>query len=300
MDIDCCRNVRVSNCTVNSPWDDAIVPKSSYALGEARATENVTISNCFVTGAYELGSVLDGTWKEMKRNGGWGTGRIKFGTESNGGFKNITVANCVFDKCHGFALETVDGAIFEDITITGITMREVVAPFFLRLGARLRGPKPQTVPGRLKRVLISNVTSSNAAMLPSIIAGIADHPVEDVKISDVYLEQVGGGGPELAALIPEEKASAYPEPTMFGQLPATGFYMRHAKNVELTNVEIATVAPDARPAFYLEDVEGADFFRLRMPQTSGQIRLKNVSDFRVFGCAHYPDAKVEQAEERTI
>ena len=87
---------------------------------------------------------------------------------------------------------------------------------------------------------------------------------------------------------------------MFGPLPATGFYMRHAKNVELTNVEIASVAPDARPAFYLEDVEGADFFRLRMPQTSGQIRLKNVADFRVFGCAHYPDAKVEQAEDRTI
>jgi polygalacturonase len=300
MDIDCCRNVRVSNCTVNSPWDDAIVPKSSYALGEARSTENVTISNCFVTGAYELGSVLNGTWKEMKRNGGWGTGRIKFGTESNGGFKNITVANCVFEKCHGFALETVDGAIFEDIAITGISMREVVAPFFLRLGARLRGPKLQTMMGRLKRVLISNVTSSNAAMLPSIIAGIADHPVEDVKIADVYLEHVGGGGQELAALKPEEKAEAYPEPTMFGQLPAIGFYIRHVKNVELSNVEIATVAPDARPAFYLEDVEGADFFRLRMPQTSAHIQLKDVSDFRVFGCAHYPDAKVEQAKEKTV
>jgi len=300
MDIDCCRNVRVSNCTVNSPWDDAIVPKSSYALGEARATENVTIANCFVTGGYALGSVLDGTWKEMKRNGGWGTGRIKFGTESNGGFKNITVANCVFEKCHGFALETVDGAIFEDIAITGISMREVTAPFFLRLGARLRGPKPQTVPGRLKRVLIGNVTSSNAAMLPSILAGISEHPVEDVKISDVYLEHVGGGGPELAALTPEEKANGYPEPTMFGQLPAAGFYMRHAKNVELTNVEIATVAPDARPAFHLEDVESADFFRLRLPKTGGQIRLKDVTDFRVFGCAHYPDTKVDQAQEKMV
>src|SRR3978361_1289540 len=64
-DIDCCRNVRVSNCTVNSPWDDAICPKSSYALGERRVTENVTIANCFVSGYYELGSVLAGTWKKM-------------------------------------------------------------------------------------------------------------------------------------------------------------------------------------------------------------------------------------------
>ncbi|MGB9031716.1 MAG: glycosyl hydrolase family 28-related protein, partial [Acidobacteriaceae bacterium] len=63
MDIDCCRNVHVSNCTVNSPWDDGICPKSSYALGYARATENVTITNCYVTGDYELGTVLDGTFK---------------------------------------------------------------------------------------------------------------------------------------------------------------------------------------------------------------------------------------------
>jgi len=97
IDIDCCRNVRVSNCTVNSPWDDGICPKSSYALGHARATENLTITNCYVTGIYELGSVLDGTWKKMEMpKGRWATGRIKLGTETNGGFKNITISNCVF------------------------------------------------------------------------------------------------------------------------------------------------------------------------------------------------------------
>ncbi len=65
MDIDCCKNVRVSNCTVNSPWDDGICPKSSFALGYARPTENLTITNCFVTGCYELGSVLDGTFRKF-------------------------------------------------------------------------------------------------------------------------------------------------------------------------------------------------------------------------------------------
>ena len=65
IDIDCCRNVRVSNCSVNSPWDDAICPKSSYALGYARATENVTITNCYVTGVYKLGTLLDGTFKRF-------------------------------------------------------------------------------------------------------------------------------------------------------------------------------------------------------------------------------------------
>ena len=61
MDIDCCRNVRVSNCSVNSPWDDGICLKSSFGLGYARSTEMVTITNCFVTGGYQLGTLLDGT-----------------------------------------------------------------------------------------------------------------------------------------------------------------------------------------------------------------------------------------------
>jgi polygalacturonase len=303
IDIDCCRNVRVSNCTVNSPWDDGICPKSSFAFGHARATENLTISNCYVTGGNELGSVLDGTWKPVQLGQRRvGTGRIKLGTESNGGFKNITISNCVFENCRGFAIETVDGAIVEDITFTGVTMRNVSVPFFLRLGARLRGPKPQTVAGSLKRVLISNVTSYNAATLPAILAGVTDHPVEDIKISDVYLHQVGGAGADMAAIQPPEKSDAYPEPTMFGDLPASGLYVRHARNIEVSNLEIATQQPDARPAFFLDDVKGADFFRVKIPmrKKSDQFRLKTVSDFRVFGCQYYADTSVKAAEDKSV
>ena len=303
IDIDCCRNVRVSNCTVNSPWDDGICPKSSFALGYARATENLTITNCYVTGIYQLGSVLDGTWKKMEMpRGRWGTGRIKLGTETNGGFKNITISNCVFESCRGFALESVDGAIVEDITFSNVTMRDVSAPFFLRLGARLRGPKPQTVVGTMRRIVLSNIVSSGAAQLPSIIAGVSDHPIEDLKISDVYLHQVGGAGAEMAAIQPAENADKYPEPTMFGDLPATGIYARHVRNLELSNVEIATESADARPAVYLDDVNGADFFRIKFPQRaqSNQFRLKGVSDFRLFGCQHYADAKEDRAEDKTV
>src|ERR1019366_9415118 len=158
MDIDCCRNVRVSNCTVNSPWDDAICPKSSFALGYARPTENLTISNCYVTGAFVIGSVLDGTWKRAAKDRQIPTGRIKLGTESNGGFLNVTISNCVFESCQGFALESEDGAIVEDITLTGITMRDIrSAPLFLRLGTRMRGPR-DAKPGVMRRVIISNIT----------------------------------------------------------------------------------------------------------------------------------------------
>jgi hypothetical protein len=63
IDLDCCRNVHVTNCHVNSPWDDAICPKASYALGHPAITENITIDNCIVSGSYKIGSVIDGTFQ---------------------------------------------------------------------------------------------------------------------------------------------------------------------------------------------------------------------------------------------
>lgn len=188
IDVDACRNVRISNCTVNSPWDDAICLKSSYALGYARATENVTITNCQVTG-YDRGTLIDGTYKrdEYKKvpDKEGLTGRIKFGTESNGGFKNITISNCVFEFCRGLALETVDGGLLEDISISNITMRDIVnSPIFLRLGGRMRGPEGVPI-GKLRRVSISNLMVYNAdSHFSSIISGIPDHDIEDIKLNN--------------------------------------------------------------------------------------------------------------------
>ena len=302
MDIDCCRNVRVSNCTVNSPWDDAICPKSSFALGYARPTENVTITNCYVTGGYEIGTVLDGTWKRLEaKQGHIPTGRIKLGTESNGGFRNITISNCVFESCQGFALESEDGALVEDITLTGITMRDIrSAPLFLRLGTRMRGPH-DAKPGVMRRVILSNITSSGASPLPSILSGVPGHAIEDIKISDVFLEQLGGGSAATAALEPEERETAYPDPHMFGDLPASGFFVRHVRNLEMTNVEIATRAADARPAFWLKGVVGADFFRVRVPQGAAPAyELKDVKEFRSFGSRQLADLTLDSVEQRKV
>jgi len=301
MDIDCCRNVRVSNCSVNSPWDDGICPKSSFALGYARATENVTITNCYVTGGYQLGTLLDGTFKPHPASFKVvPTGRIKCGTESNGGFKNITVSNCVFESCRGFALETVDGAILEDITFTGVTMRDIRnSPIFLRLGSRMRGPAGTPV-GTLKRVQISNVVCHGAiAELPSIISGIPGHDIEDVKISDVYMHQIGGGTKEMAALQPDEKVDAYPEPRMFGTLPAHGFFLRHVKNIEFTNVEIATEKRDQRPAFWMNEVSGIDIFRAKANGADASVfHAQNTRDFRVFGSRRIADLTSETISSR--
>ncbi len=291
MDLDCCRNVRVSNCTVNSPWDDGICPKSSFALGYARATENVTITNCFLTGGYELGSVLDGSWKPMPAAfAPHRTGRIKCGTESNGGFLNIAISNCVFESSRGLALESVDGARCEDITFTGITMRNIAqSPLFLRLGRRMRGPSGVPV-GTMRRIVLSNITCSGASLLPSILSGVPGYPIRDIQINNAFFQQVGGGTEQLAARVPPENENAYPEPSMFGDLPATGLFCRHVDNLQVANLEIQTEAPDARPAFSLSDVAGADFFRVRTPAGSRTaFSLRDVKGFRVFGSAAIAD-----------
>ncbi len=305
IDIDCCRNVRVSNCSINSPWDDAIVPKSSFALGHARATENVTIANCYVTGDYELGTMLDGSFKrfpdDWREPHGWQrTGRIKCGTESNGGFRNIAISNCIFEGCRGLALETVDGGILEDISISGLTMRDIRdAPLFLRLGARMRGPKDIPI-GRLKRVLISNVTCSAPLNdMPSILSGIPGHPVEDIKIHDCHFQQMGGGTAEMAALQPAEKPDEYPEPARFGRLPAQHFYLRHVGNIELDHVELESANPDARPACWLDDVRGADFSYLKPPHGAPAFMLNSaVADFRVSASRGVKDTAIDSAPSR--
>lgn len=285
MDIDCCQNVRVSNCTVNSPWDDGICPKSSYALGYARPTRNLTITSCWVTGTYELGTVLDGTFKKFAPDAHVGrTGRIKCGTESNGGFINITISNCVFEGCQGYALESVDGALLEDIAITNTTMRDLVSPpLFMRLGARLRGPKESTRVGTMRRVVISNLECYNApTRLSSILSGIPGYSIEDVKLSNIYIETVGGAAAEAAQVQPPEFENKYPEPGMFGPMPASGFFLRHVRNVEMSHIEIANASPDARPAFYLHDVDRADFFAVTAPRgANGAFALHDVKDLRV-------------------
>ncbi|HEX5553016.1 MAG TPA: glycoside hydrolase family 28 protein [Chitinophagaceae bacterium] len=304
MDIDCCHNVRITNCTVNSPWDDGICLKSSYALGYNRATEDVTISNCMVSGDFQEGTVIDGTFKLYDPSFHVShTGRIKLGTESNGGFKNITITNCVFDHCQGLALETVDGGDLEDVTISNITMRHIYnMPIFLRLGSRLRGPAG-TKAGHLRRVNISNIVVYNSASrAASTISGIPGHDIQDVNISHVQFFVQGGGTPEQAGITPPENEKGYPEPTMFGTLPSYGFYIRHAKGITLSDIKIRTEKPDGRPAVFLDDVGQATlrFMNLIKRHDTPLYHLKNTENFTLFQSPPLPDKKITHADNQTF
>lgn len=287
------KNVRIANCSVNSPIDDGIVLKCDFALNYPRATENVTITNCQVSG-YNEGTFLDGTYV---KGGNSPTGRIKLGTESNGGFKNITITNCVFDHCRGLALETVDGAALEDITISNITMRDVGnAPLFIRLGARMRGPKDFPY-SQLHRVIISNIVAYDVTgTQAAIISGIPGHDIEDLTLSNIHIYFKGGGTKAQSAIEVPPLIDAYPDPNRFGITPAYGFFIRNVTDLKMSDIEVSYAKADLRPAFILEQVNGADFQHIRAQSTDGApvFLLKQVKNFNLFNSEPIPNTRLPE------
>jgi polygalacturonase len=267
MDLDCCRNTIVANCRVNSPRDDGICPKSTYALGEPRVTENLTIVNCQVSG-FEEGTLLDGTMKPHKG----GLGRIKFGTESSGGFRNCTVANCTFRSCRGLALEEVDGGILENITVNNLAMTDVYDyAIYLTTGKRNRTPDLKTN-SRMKNILISNIIVDGVDKMSGIqISGLPEQPVEGVRIENVRLMSRGGGTEKDAAIQPKELGTGYPEPSKIGTLPAYGIFARYVKDLELANIHLNFQTNDFRPALKFADVDGLEIDNVK-PQVADGVK----------------------------
>lgn len=293
IDFDCCQNVRVANCTINSPYDDGICPKASFGLGYNRPTENVTITNCQVSG-FDEGTLLDGTrQKKIMTNGG--TGRIKLGTEANGGFRNITISNCILESCRGLALEQVDGGPMEDITISNLTMRDISnAPIYIRLGERLRGPAPIAA-GTARRIKLDNIVAHNVSAQSGIlIVGEPGHPVEDVTLSNIFIDFAGGGTKEqAAAVVPPYEPYRYPEPIRLGIMPSWGLYARHIKNLTFSNIELRTATPDLRSPVQLEHAVDVSFNTVKFPPAPDTpvFVLKHVTGFAVHNSPSLPDTR---------
>ncbi|HEY0945005.1 MAG TPA: glycosyl hydrolase family 28 protein [Opitutaceae bacterium] len=329
-DVDACRNVRISNCSVNSPNDDAIVLKSSYALGEIRPCENITIANCLVSG-FDVGSLLDGTFRrtvERAPDRDGPTGRIKLGTESNGPFRNITITNCVFDRSRGLAIESVDGGVIEDVVVSNLVMRDISSsPIFIRLGNRARGPAGTPI-GAIRRVSISRISVNGAdGRFPVLLAGLPGHPIEDVTLADLHVvtrggftleevaqqpaglvnafflrgEEPGATGPRDPFAVPLRE-KAYPEPSMFGLLPASALYARDVTNLAVRGVTIAFEREDARPRVVLERVSTATFdaFVAPRPPTGATFVLRRVSGFECHRCPGVPNTRHDTADDMSF
>jgi hypothetical protein len=153
----------------------------------------------------------------------------------------------------------------------------------------------------MRRILISNVTSSNSqSKLPCILSGIPDYPIEDLKIANFYMEHQGGVGADQATIVPPEAEDKYPDPPMFGPvMPAQGFFLRHIRNLEMSHVEIAPMAADARPSFVLQDVSRSDFLAITAT-APGAFALRQAADFRIAFSRAAKDTAMAKAENQTL
>lgn len=257
IDIDCCKYITLTNCKVNTPNDDAIVLKSSYALKRAVPCEHILVTNCIVTG-YKLGTFLDGTYVPEKVN--WVCGRIKLGTESNGGYRDITISNCTCMYSSGLAFEEVDQGLMDNIVVTNIALNHVHHyPIYITTGCRNRGPKEVTEPSRGQNIMISNVQALDCDSLAGIIiTGMENAPLKNISLSNIFVEYRGGGTADMAQKKYREQGTNYPEPRWAGPTPSYGLFARHIDGLKLRDIIFALKKDDGRPAVMLENVKNLD------------------------------------------
>ncbi|HEX7845398.1 MAG TPA: glycoside hydrolase family 28 protein [Chitinophagaceae bacterium] len=239
LDIDACQRVKVSNSRFLTT-DDAIVLKAT----RDELCENIVITNCVVTGC-----------------GGSG---IKTGTESNGGFRNITVSNCVINNIPvhaGIELMMVDGGMMQNIVLDNIVMNNVATPFFIRLGIRARPFKPGQYVSKIDEVRdisLSNIIASNAT-LPSSIIGLHSKKIGNITVSNYTVRYK-----ETQAATPYNQVSfqefEYPAAVLFEKLPAFGLYCRSVDGLYLQNVNMYSADNEKRPALCFDRVNSLSMF----------------------------------------
>ena len=253
VDIDCCKNLVIRNCVVNTSHDDAIVLKSSYALKKVVPCENVLVKNCTVTG-YKCGTYLDGT--KVPEPVGWVCGRIKLGTESNGGYRNIKIQNCKGEFSSGLAFECVDQGLMENIEVNGMNIVHTHHyPIYITTGCRNRGPEDRKDISTGQNISIKNVSCYHADSIAGIIiTGMPGTPLRNISISKVRVDYAGGGRAEYATREYREQGTHYPEPKFAGFTPSYGVFARHVDGLKLNNIKFRVKNKDERPMIILDDV----------------------------------------------
>jgi len=217
---------------------------------------------------------------------------IKFGTMGRGGFRNIRIVNnLVFDTYRSaITFAAVDGGIVENIVVDSLRSINTGNVIFLRIGERSGSKK-----GRISGVTISNVYAEVPAtkpdagynyegpvedlprnISPSAIVGMPDALIENITLKNIEIRYPGGGNPNYARVgldeldkVPEMGPN-YPEFSMFKELPAWGFYIRHAKGITFENVRLICEKKDYRTAVVLDDVHDIRFTGLQVTEPGGK------------------------------
>ena len=268
LDLDGCHEVVVTNMMADSD-DDGITLKST----SPRLCENVRIANCVVSShcnAVKLGTETNGGYRNISISGivvkpSDDQSSQFFGAQSKIGTSALS-------------LEIVDGGVMENVSVSDFTVEGTESPIFIRLANRGRGYQlreavkglsgsgnddtiTELIPidhvGRINGVHVENFHVSHAGSMGCSITGLPDYPVENVTLSNISIHHKGGVTlgdlPLINDTINDEKEKEYPEATMWGNLPAKGFFVRHARNVVFQNVQILTEQPDVRPDFVRVD-----------------------------------------------
>ena len=267
-----CQNVFISDCTIDT-GDDAICLKSEAPYGGTpRVSKNITITNCVLTTCC---------------NG------LKFGTATHGGFENVAFTNSIIYNADvnlkarvisGIAIEMVDGGWVEGVTISNIRMQRTRTPIFIRRGNRT--PRSDGTPGTLRGIMIDNVHATGA-VLASSITGLPGFPVEDVTLSNLRIDSEDAGKADWVGRAIPEVAPNYPEARMFGRLPASGLYCRHAHGIRLHHVEFRAPAGEQRPVVACDDVSDFEADGLRGTPIDGSqpaVKLTQCRDVLLRGC----------------
>jgi hypothetical protein len=266
IDVDACRNVRISDCDIDT-GDDAICIKSTTG----GACRNVAVSHC----------ILKSDWAALK-----------LGTESAGDFQNILLSHCIIYDTNGGGLKliTTDGGRMENVMVSDLIMHRVSGPIFIRLGNRLRTYRGEATKrvGSMRNITLRGIRADvweegfalwgKTRRAGICITGVPEHPIEGLTLEHIHLTYPGGGTIEEAGgLEVPELGDHYPEFTIFTPLPAYGFYLRHARGVTFRSITIETVNPDARPAIVMDDVEdvSVDSWQALAPPDHVRARVRN-------------------------
>ncbi|MCR8633196.1 glycoside hydrolase family 28 protein [Paenibacillus radicis (ex Xue et al. 2023)] len=232
------KHVLVEDVTVNS-GDDAICIKS----GKRRGVEDVLVKNSNVTAS--------------------STNGLKFGTASYGAFKNVKFQDIMIKdvKYCAMCVESVDGADVKDITFQNIDVQDAGNPFFVILGKRSDRTTQDDVPktGTMDTVKFQNIIGKNMKNTwGSPISGANMSDGTKYRIKNIYFDNVNitykGGKTSVPGNPPEYALGQYPESNLWGDLPAYGYYIRHADGVFFTNSTTNVSPSDVRSSTIKNDV----------------------------------------------
>lgn len=250
---DGCENVIISDCNLFC-GDDALVFKTSTYDGKVVPCKHITVTNCVISSRCNA---------------------IKFGTETTGDMKYITISNCTIYnvRCTGISIESIDGANIEAVNISNIMMENVTCPIFMILGRRMRAPEGTPI-GSIKNINLSNIYADNNNQryksidfwyqaicegseyqtnecITSNIVNMTDNPFENVTLTNVHLKVMGGK--TIAESSFTANPTGYADGAMFGKvLPSSGLFVKNVKNALLQNVTVETVNKDERPIILVE------------------------------------------------